>query len=112
MGCDRFGNTATPPRLLARPLYGVPADVAADCVAAEQPPLWSVDAPPVAQSLQQPCGKHHISTHPPLCVGKIYVAMAARRQSERTVAPVGGNITFAYGSSERSQESESPRSSQ
>ena len=34
-----------------------------------------------------------------LCVGKIYVAMAARRQSERTVAPIGGNITFAHGSS-------------
>jgi hypothetical protein len=44
----------------------------------------------------------------PLCVGEIYVALAARRQSERTVAPVGGNITFAYESSERSQESDEP----
>jgi hypothetical protein len=45
----------------------------------------------------------------PLCVGRIYVAMAARRQSETTVAPVGGNITFAYESSERSQEFAKPR---
>ena len=35
--------------------------------------------------------------------------MAARRQLERTVAPVGGNITFAYESSERPQESDKPR---
>jgi hypothetical protein len=35
--------------------------------------------------------------------------MAARQQSERTVAPVGRNITFAYESSERSQESDEPR---
>src|SRR6266403_5624527 len=48
-------------------------------------------------------------TFAPLCVAKIYVAMAARRQWERTVAPVGGNITFAYESPERSQESDEPR---
>jgi hypothetical protein len=36
--------------------------------------------------------------------------MAARRQLERTVAPVSGNITFAYESSERSQESDNPGS--
>jgi hypothetical protein len=35
-----------------------------------------------------------------LCVGENYVAMAARRQWERTVAPFGGNITFACGSLE------------
>jgi hypothetical protein len=35
-----------------------------------------------------------------LCVGENYLAMAARRQWERTVAPFGGNITFACGSSE------------
>jgi hypothetical protein len=34
--------------------------------------------------------------------------MAARWQWERTVAPFGGNITFAYESSERSQESDEP----
>jgi hypothetical protein len=45
----------------------------------------------------------------PLCVGEIYVAVAPRRQSERTVAPVGGNITFAYESSERFEESDEPR---
>jgi len=49
------------------------------------------------------------TTFAPLCVAKIYVAMAATRQWERTVAPVGGNITFAYRSSERSQESDEPR---
>ena len=49
------------------------------------------------------------TTFLPLCVGEIYVALAARRQSERKVAPVGGNITFAYDSSERSQESDEPR---
>src|SRR5260370_1107050 len=49
------------------------------------------------------------TTFLPLCVGEIYVALAARRQSERTVAPVGGNITFAYESSERSQESDEAR---
>ena len=51
-----------------------------------------------------------LTTFLPLCVGEIYVAMAARRQWERTVAPVGGNITFAYESSERSQESDEPGS--
>src|SRR5262249_40678817 len=68
MGCNRFGNTATPARLLARPLYGVPADVAADCIAAEEPPLGFVQWPPVAQDLQQLCGKHHISIHPPFAL--------------------------------------------
>jgi hypothetical protein len=35
-----------------------------------------------------------------LCVGKNYVAMAARRQWGRKVAPFGGNITFPCGCSE------------
>src|SRR6266481_1098868 len=48
-------------------------------------------------------------TFAPLCVAKIYVAVTARRQWKRTVAPVGDNITFAYESSERSQESDEPR---
>ena len=68
MGCNRFGNTATPPRLLARPLDGVPADVAADCVAAEQPPLGSVDSPPVAQDLQQLWRKHDIAVDAPFAL--------------------------------------------
>jgi hypothetical protein len=66
--------------------------------------LW----PPVAEDFEQLWGEHDIAIFAPLCVSKIYVAMAARRQWERTVAPVGGNITFAYESSERSQESDEP----
>ena len=59
---------------------------------------------------RQKWGEMLSTTFLSLCVGEIYVAMAAGRQSERTVAPVGGNITFAYESSERSQESDEPRS--
>jgi hypothetical protein len=49
------------------------------------------------------------TTFLPLCVGRIYVATAARGQSERTAAPVGGNITFANEPPERSLESDEPR---
>ena len=67
--------------------------------------LW----PPVAEDFEQLWGEHDIAIFfAPLCVSKIYVAMAARRQWERTLAPVGGNITFAYESSGRSQESDEP----
>jgi hypothetical protein len=48
MRCDRFANTATPPRLLAGLLYGGPADMIIDLIAWEEPPLRSVHSPPVA----------------------------------------------------------------
>src|SRR5271166_5277481 len=99
MGCDRFENTATLMRILARPLYSVPAD----SIAREEPPFGLVYWPPGAQDFEELWGEHDIAIFLSLCVGEIYVALAARRQSERTVAPVGGNITFAYESSERSR---------
>ena len=68
MGCDRFRNTATSMRLLARPLYAVPADVVADYIAGKEPPLGSVHSPPVAQALQQLWGKHDIAIHPPFAL--------------------------------------------
>src|SRR5258705_8465884 len=64
MGCDRFRNTATSMRLLARPLYAVPADY----VAGKEPPLGSVHSPPVAQALQQLWGKHDIAIHLPFAL--------------------------------------------
>src|SRR5216683_1589761 len=69
---------------------------------------WS-RLPPLAQQIEHLRRQHDIAVLAALCVGKIYVAMAAKRQSERTVPPVGGNITFAYESSERSYESDEPR---
>ena len=48
------------------------------------------------QHLQQLGRQHDVTVFVPLCVRKNYVAMAAKRQAERTVLPVGGNITFAY----------------
>ena len=96
-------------RLLAHRFYSVPADVAADSITREEPPFWLAHSPPVAQDFEELWGEHDIAIFGTLCVAKIYVAMAATRQSERTVAPVGGNITFAYESSERFQESDEPR---
>ena len=100
MRCDRFGNMATLMRLLASLLYGEPGDVAADSITWEEPPFGLVHSPPGAQDFEELWGKHDIAIFLSLCVGKNYVAMAARRQWERTVAPFGGNITFAYGSLE------------
>src|SRR5258706_16127612 len=68
MGCDRFRKTATSMRLLTRPLYAVPADVAVDCIAGEEPPLGAVHSPPVAQALQQLWGKHDIAIHLPFAL--------------------------------------------
>src|SRR5260370_10774547 len=109
MRCDRFGNIATSMRLLAHRFYSVPADVALHSITREEPPFGLVHSPPVAQDFEELWGEHDIAIFLSLCVGRIYVAMAARRQSERTVAPVGGNITFAYESLERSQQSDEPR---
>ena len=65
MRCNRFGNTATPTRLLARLLYGTLADMVVDLIAWEEPPLGSVHAPPVAQDLVQLWGKHDIAVNAP-----------------------------------------------
>jgi len=61
MRIDRFANTATPTRLLARILYGVSADMIADLIAREKPSLGSIHSPPVAQDLQQLWRKHDIA---------------------------------------------------
>ena len=87
-------------RLWASLLYGEPGDVAADSITWKEPPFGLVHSPPVAQDFEQLRREHDIAILLPLCVGENYVAMAARRQWERTVAPFGGNITFACGSSE------------
>jgi hypothetical protein len=63
MRCNRFGDTATPTRLLARLLYGAPADMVVDLIAREEPPLGSVHSPPVAQDLQQLWRKHDIAVY-------------------------------------------------
>jgi hypothetical protein len=55
-------------RLLARPLYGVPVDVAAGCITGEEPPLGSFHSPPLTQGLQQLWGKHDIAIHPPFAL--------------------------------------------
>src|SRR6478752_4724920 len=65
MGCDRFGNTATSMRLLARPLYSVPADVAADSIAWEKPFLGLFQWPPVAEHFEQLWGEHDIAIFAP-----------------------------------------------
>jgi hypothetical protein len=78
MGCDRFGNTATSMRLLARPLYSVPADVALHSIAREEPFLGLFQWPPVAEHFEQLWGEHDIAIFAPLCVAKIYVAMVSQ----------------------------------
>jgi hypothetical protein len=78
MGCDRFGNTATSMRILARPLYRVPADVATDSIAGEEPFLGPFQWPPVAEDFEQLLGEHDIAIFLPLCVGEIYVAMVSQ----------------------------------
>jgi len=45
-------------RLLARPLYGKPSDVAAYYVAWEEPFLGFARSPPIAQGLEQLWGEH------------------------------------------------------
>src|SRR5258708_16297218 len=65
MGCDRFGNTATSMRLLARPLYSVPADVALHSIAREEPFLGLFQWPPVAEHFEQLCGEHDIAIFAP-----------------------------------------------
>src|SRR6202011_483409 len=90
-------------------LHRAPSEVVTGDIAREKPLFGPVQTPPVAQDFQQLCREHDIAILLALCVGKNYVAMAARRQWERTVAPFGGNITFACGSSELSQESDKPR---
>ena len=52
MRCNRFGNTATPTRLLARLLDGGPADMVVAFIAWEESSLRSAHTPPVAQDLQ------------------------------------------------------------
>ena len=68
MRCNRFGNMATPTRLLARLLYGAPADMVVDFIAREEPPLGSVHSPPVAQDLVQLWGKHDIAVNAPFAL--------------------------------------------
>ena len=68
MGCDRFGNTATSMRFLARPFYSVPADVDADSIAWEEPLLGLVHWPPATQDLQQLWGKHDIAIFLPFAL--------------------------------------------
>jgi hypothetical protein len=97
---DRFKNPTASMRFLAGSLHGVDFYVAVDSITRKQPPLGSSDRPPAAQGLQKLWREHDIAVFAPLCVDKIYVAMAARRQWERTVVPFGGNITFACGSLE------------
>ena len=63
MRCDRFGNTATPSRLLAGLVYGALADMAADFITREEPSLGSVHSPPVAQDMQQLWRKHDIAVY-------------------------------------------------
>ena len=68
MGCDRFGNTATSTRLLARPLYGTPADGFAGLVAREEPFLGAIHSPPFAQDLQQLWREHDIAIYAPFAL--------------------------------------------
>ena len=75
MRCNRFGNPATPTRLLARLLYGTLADMVVDLIAWEEPPLGSVHSPPVAQDLVQLWGQHDIAINAPLCCLPTYVAL-------------------------------------
>src|SRR4029077_2906551 len=75
MGCNRFGNTATSMRLLARPLYRVPADVALHSIAREEPFLGLFQWPPVAEHLEQLWGEHDIAIFAPLCCLPTYVAL-------------------------------------
>jgi hypothetical protein len=56
--------------------------------------------PPVPQQFEQMRGQHCVAVLAPLCVRRIYVAMVAERQSDSVAPPFGGNITFAYESSE------------
>ena len=55
-------------RLVARPLYAVGADVAANSITGKEPYLGSFHSPPVAQDLQQLRGKHNITIHPPFAL--------------------------------------------
>ena len=75
MGCDWFGNTATSMRLVARPLYSVAADMAADSIALEEPFLGLFHLPPVAEHFEQLWGKHDIAIFRPLCCLPTYVAL-------------------------------------
>jgi hypothetical protein len=68
MRCNRFANTATPTRLLARRLYGGPAEMVIDLIAREEPPLGPVHSPPVAQDLQQLWRKHDIAVYAPFAL--------------------------------------------
>jgi hypothetical protein len=65
-------------RLLAHRFYSVPADVAADSIAREEPPFWLFYWPPVAQDFEELWGEHDIAIFGTLCVGEIYVAMVSQ----------------------------------
>jgi hypothetical protein len=52
-------------RLLARPLYGKPSDVAAYYVAREVPFLGFARSPPIAQGLEQLWGEHDVAIFTP-----------------------------------------------
>ena len=62
---NRFGNRATPARLLARILYRWPADMGAGLIAREEPFLGSIHSPLFAQDLQQLWREHHIAVYAP-----------------------------------------------
>ena len=53
MRCDRFGNPANSMRLLAGLLHRLPANVAVDLIAWEEPLLGLVHWPPATQDLEQ-----------------------------------------------------------
>ena len=93
---NRFGDTATPTRLLARLLYGAPADMVVELIAREKPPPGSVHSPPVAQDLQQLWGKHDIAVYAPLCVGKIYVAMVSQLPAIKASSLYRLHISLAF----------------
>ena len=65
MRCDRFGNRATPARLLARILDGWSADMGVGLIAREEPFLGSIHSPPLAQDLQQLWREHNIAVYSP-----------------------------------------------
>jgi hypothetical protein len=96
MRCYRLGEFRHPMCLAAGGIHGACRYRFSSDGAGKHPcPGWSHGAPIVRQHLQQPGRQHDVAVFLSLCVRKNYVAEAARRQLNGSLASVGRNITFA-----------------
>ena len=93
MGMDRLSE----PRLRPVALYDLldpPRSKRSTAACFEQVSVFGICLQVTLQYQPKAGWKQDIAVFGILCVGKNYVAMAARRQWDRTVAPFGGDITF------------------